>query len=35
MSEWGIDLRFWAVACVAAALAVYWAVAAGLPGGVR
>jgi phospho-N-acetylmuramoyl-pentapeptide-transferase len=35
MSEWGVDLRFWAVAVLAAALAAYWAVAAGLPGGAR
>ncbi|MGH7641415.1 MAG: phospho-N-acetylmuramoyl-pentapeptide-transferase [Candidatus Dormibacteria bacterium] len=33
MSEWGIDLRFWAIAAAAAALAAYWAVATGLPGG--
>lgn len=33
MSEWGIDLRFWAISALAAALGAYWAVAAGLPGG--
>jgi phospho-N-acetylmuramoyl-pentapeptide-transferase len=33
MSEWGIDFRFWALAALAAALAAYWAVSAGLPGG--
>ncbi|MGH7691555.1 MAG: phospho-N-acetylmuramoyl-pentapeptide-transferase, partial [Candidatus Dormibacteria bacterium] len=33
MSEWGVDLRFWAVAALGAALAAYWAVSAGLPGG--
>ena len=33
MSEWEIDLRFWAVSALAAALGAYWAVAAGLPGG--
>ena len=35
MSEWGVDFRFWAVASLGAALAAYWAVAAGLAGGVR
>ncbi len=33
MSEWGVDLRLWGVAMVAAALAAYWAVAVGLPRG--
>ncbi|HVC39367.1 MAG TPA: phospho-N-acetylmuramoyl-pentapeptide-transferase [Candidatus Dormibacteraeota bacterium] len=35
MTEWGIDVRFWLVAALSASLAAYWAVAAGLPGGVR
>lgn len=35
MSEWGVDLRFWAVASLGAALAAYWAVGAGLVGGAR
>jgi phospho-N-acetylmuramoyl-pentapeptide-transferase len=33
MSEWGVDLRFWLLACLAAAVGAYWAVSAGLPGG--
>jgi len=33
MNEWGIDLWFWAIAAGAAAVAAYWAVSAGLPGG--
>ncbi len=33
MGEWSVDLRFWAVAALAAALAALWAVAAGLPRG--
>jgi phospho-N-acetylmuramoyl-pentapeptide-transferase len=33
MSEWGIDVRFWAIAALAAAVGAYWAVSAGLPGG--
>ncbi|MGH7610637.1 MAG: phospho-N-acetylmuramoyl-pentapeptide-transferase [Candidatus Dormibacteria bacterium] len=33
MSEWGVDLRLWSLAAVAAAVAAYWAVAAGLPRG--
>ncbi|MGC2207818.1 MAG: phospho-N-acetylmuramoyl-pentapeptide-transferase, partial [Candidatus Dormiibacterota bacterium] len=35
MSEWAVDFWFWGVAVVAAALAGYWAVAAGLVGGPR
>jgi phospho-N-acetylmuramoyl-pentapeptide-transferase len=35
MSEWAVDFRFWTVAAAGAALAAYWAVAAGLVGGSR
>jgi phospho-N-acetylmuramoyl-pentapeptide-transferase len=35
MSEWAVDFWFWGVAVVAAAVAGYWAVAAGLVGGPR
>ncbi|HVB14096.1 MAG TPA: phospho-N-acetylmuramoyl-pentapeptide-transferase [Candidatus Dormibacteraeota bacterium] len=35
MSEWAIAVRFWTGAALAAALAAYWAVSAGLPGGAR
>lgn len=35
MSEWGIDIRFWAISAAAAALAAYWLVSSGLPGGSR
>jgi phospho-N-acetylmuramoyl-pentapeptide-transferase len=35
MSEWAVDFWFWGVAIAAAALAGYWAVAAGLVGGPR